>query len=71
MTFTPIAASVSAVSSIVSPFPRLEEPGGSATTSAPTRASAIENEVYVRVLGSKKRFTTVTPRSRSRPGGFA
>jgi hypothetical protein len=68
---TPIAAKVNAVSAIVSPLPRLEAPGGKATTSAPTRCSASTNEVNVRVLASKKRLTTATSRNRSRGGGSA
>jgi hypothetical protein len=54
ITSSPIAASVSAVSARVSPFPRLEAPGGKETTSAPTRPSAIANDVYVRVLASNE-----------------
>src|ERR1035437_8845479 len=68
MTRTPIPLSVSAVSAIVSPLPRLEAPGAKVITSAPTRCSASVNEVAVRVEASKKRFRTGTPASRSRGG---
>ncbi len=37
--------------------------------SAPTRCSAIANDVNVRVLASKNRLTTQTPCSRLREGG--
>src|SRR5665213_3595586 len=71
ITRTPIPCSVSAVSAIVSPFPRLEAPGAKVITSAPTRCSASVNEVAVRVEASKKRLRTGTPASRSRAGSWS
>src|SRR5580658_2334034 len=69
ITCTPIPCKVSAVSAIVSPFPKLDAPGANEMTSAPTRCSASENDVAVRVEASKNRLSTGTPASRSRGGG--
>ena len=68
ITRTPIPRSVSAVSAIVSPLPRLDAPGANVITSAPTRCSASVNDVAVRVDASKNRFSTGTPAHRSRGG---
>src|SRR5579883_158423 len=62
-TLTPIAASVIAVSSIVSPLLRLDIVGQIVMTSAPRRCSASVNEVIVRVLCSKNMFTHAMPSS--------
>ena len=50
------------MSASVSPFEALEPVAAMFTVSALSRFSAISNEVRVRVLGSKKRLTTVWPR---------
>ena len=57
-----IASRLRTVSARVSPFETLEPLAATFTVSALSRFSAISNEVRVRVLGSKKRFTTVCPR---------
>ena len=54
-----IASRLRTVSARVSPFETLEPLAATLTVSALSRFSAISNEVLVRVLGSKKRFTTV------------
>jgi len=51
------------VSARVSPFTTLEPVAATFRVSALSRFSAISNEARVRVLASKKRFTTVLPRS--------
>ena len=51
-----------AVSTSVSPLTTLDVPMATLSVSALSRFSAISNEVRVRVLGSKNRFTTVRPR---------
>ena len=58
-----IASMFSAVSTSVSPLTTLEVPIATLRVSALRRFSAISNDVRVRVLGSKNRFTTVRPRS--------
>src|SRR6185436_1524174 len=58
-----IASRLSAVSTSVSPFTTLEVAIATFSVSALRRFSATSNEVRVRVLGSKNRFTTVRPRS--------
>ena len=57
-----IASRLSAVSTSVSPLTTLEVAMATFRVSALSRFSAISNEVRVRVLGSKKRLTTVLPR---------
>src|ERR1700678_3417012 len=63
-----MAASVIAVSAIVSPLPSDDAPGANEITSAPTRCSASVNDVAVRVLDSKNRLRTGMPASKSRGG---
>ena len=58
-----IASRLSAVSTSVSPFTTLEVAMATFSVSALRRFSATSNDVRVRVLGSKNRFTTVRPRS--------
>ena len=58
-----IASRLSAVSTSVSPLTTLEVAMAMLSVSALRRFSAISNDVRVRVLGSKNRFTTVRPRS--------
>ena len=58
-----IASMFIAVSTSVSPLTTLEEAMAMLSVSALSRFSAISNDVRVRVLGSKNRFTTVRPRS--------
>ena len=58
-----IASRLRAVSSSVSPFVTLDVAVAMLSVSALSRFSAISNDVRVRVLGSKKRLTTVRPRS--------
>src|SRR5512138_3800484 len=58
-----IASRLRAVSTSVSPFTTLDVPIATLRVSALRRFSAISNDVRVRVLGSKNRFTTVFPRS--------
>src|SRR4029079_11917271 len=58
-----IASRLSAVSTSVSPLTTLEVAMATLRVSALSRFSATSNDVRVRVLGSKKRFTTVRPRS--------
>src|SRR5687768_18338854 len=58
-----IASRLSAVSTSVSPLTRLDVCAAMFSVSALSRFSAISKEVLVRVLASKKRFTTVFPRS--------
>ena len=58
-----IASRLSAVSTSVSPFTTLELATATFSVSALSRFSATSNDVRVRVLGSKNRFTTVRPRS--------
>ena len=57
-----IASMFIAVSASVSPLSTLEVAIAMLSVSALSRFSAISNDVRVRVLGSKKRFTTVRPR---------
>src|SRR4051812_20745823 len=59
----PIASRVSEVSFRLSPLLRLEPLAEKLMTSAESRLAAASNEILVRVLSSKKRFTTVRPRS--------
>ena len=59
-----IASRFIAVSASVSPFTTLDVAIAMFSVSALSRFSAISNEVRVRVLGSKKRLTTVLPRKR-------
>ncbi len=59
----PIASSVSAVSLRLSPFETLEPFAEKLMTSAESRLAAASKEILVRVLSSKKRLTTVRPRS--------
>ena len=58
-----IASRLRTVSTSVSPLVTLEVAVAMLSVSALRRFSAISNEVRVRVLGSKKRLTTVRPRS--------
>ena len=58
-----IASSVIAVSRMLSALVRLDEDGEKLTTSAESRLPAISKLVRVRVEDSKKRFTSVRPRS--------
>src|SRR5512141_1544922 len=58
-----IASIFRAVSSNVSPLTTLLDDGEKLITSALSRFAANSNDVRVLVLGSKKRFTTVRPRS--------
>src|SRR5512141_1822518 len=57
-----MASRLRTVSSSVSPFVTLEVATAMLSVSALSRFSATSNDVRVRVLGSKKRFTTVRPR---------
>ena len=57
-----IASMFRTVSSKDSPFVTLEVAAAMLSVSALSRFSAISNEVRVRVLGSKNRFTIVRPR---------
>ena len=57
-----IASMLLTVSSSVSPFTTLDVDTARFSVSALRRFSAISNDVRVRVLGSKNRFTTVRPR---------
>ena len=57
-----IASMFWAVSLSVSPFDTDEPEAVKFTVSADNRFSASSNEIRVRVEGSKKRLTTVTPR---------
>ena len=57
-----IASMLRAVSTSVSPFTTLEVATAMLRVSALSRFSATSNDVRVRVLGSKNRFTTVRPR---------
>ena len=57
-----IASRFSAVSTSVSPFATLEVAAAMFSVSALSRFSAISNDVRVRVLFSKNRFTIVLPR---------
>jgi len=66
----PIASILRAVSRSVSPFFVLEVEAEKFTTLAPSRFSASSNDVRVRVLGSKNRFTTVWPLRSSRGGAL-
>ena len=59
----PIACSVSAVSLRLSPLETLEPLAEKLMTSALSRLAAASNEMRVRVESSKKRLTTVRPRS--------
>ena len=59
----PIASSVSAVSFRLSPLETLEPLAEKVITSAERRLAATSKLVRVRVESSKKRFTTVRPRS--------
>ena len=59
----PIASRVSAVSLSDSPLDTLEPFAEKVTTSADSRLAASSNEIRVRVESSKKRLTTVRPRS--------
>ena len=64
---TPMASSVLTVSTSDSPFTtELDEPA-MARVSAPRRLQASSKELFVRVEGSRNRFTTVRPR---RVGSF-
>ena len=67
MASTPMARMFMAVSRRVSPFTREEAVVLMETTSAPSFLAEISKAVRVRVLGSRKRFTTVRPRIRSSP----
>ena len=69
----PIALSVAAVSSSVSPLATEEVCMAMLTTSAPSLRPAISKLAWVRVEGSKKRLTWVMPASTSRgwPGAVA
>ena len=58
-----IASRLRTVSTSVSPFVTLDVEVAMLKVSALRRFSAISNDVRVRVLGSKNRFTTVRPRS--------
>ena len=58
-----MASMFRAVSTRVSPLPRLEAEALKLITSAESILPAISKEVRVRVEGSKKRFTTSRPRS--------
>src|SRR5204862_135364 len=58
-----IASRLRTVSSRVSPFVTLDCASATLSVSALKRFSATSNDVRVRVLGSKKRLTTVRPRS--------
>ena len=58
-----IASRLRTVSTSVSPLVTLEVAVAMLSVSALRRFSAISNDVRVRVLGSKNRFTTVRPRS--------
>src|SRR4029453_14683953 len=58
-----IASRFNAVSTSVSPLTTLEVAMATLSVSELRRFSATSNEVRVRVLGSKKRLTTVRPRS--------
>ena len=59
----PIASRVSAVSLRLSPLETLEPLAEKLMTSADSRLAAASNEMRVRVQSSKKRLTTVRPRS--------
>ena len=59
----PIASRVSAVSFRLSPLETLEPLALKLMTSAESRLAAASNEIRVRVESSKKRLTTVRPRS--------
>ena len=59
----PIASRVSAVSLRLSPLETLEPRAEKLMTSADRRLAAASKEMRVRVESSKKRFTTVRPRS--------
>ena len=59
----PIACSVSAVSLSDSPLDTLDPLAEKLMTSADSRLAAVSNEMRVRVESSKKRLTTVRPRS--------
>ena len=58
-----IASMLRTVSTRVSPLVTLEVAAAMLSVSALSRFSAISNDVRVLVLGSKKRLTTVRPRS--------
>ena len=58
-----MASSVSAVSLRLSPLATLEPLAEKLITSADSRLAAASNEILVRVESSKKRLTTVRPRS--------
>ena len=58
-----IASRFFAVSTSVSPLETEEPDAATFTVSALSRFSANSNEMRVRVLASKKRFTIVLPRS--------
>ena len=58
-----IASRLRTVSRRLSPLVTLEVAVAMLSVSALSRFSAISNDVRVRVLGSKNRFTTVRPRS--------
>ena len=59
----PIACSVRAVSFRLSPFETLDPPALKLITSADSRLAASSKQIRVRVEFSKKKFTTVRPRS--------
>ncbi len=59
----PMASRVSAVSLRLSPLATLDPLAEKLITSADSRLAAASNEILVRVESSKKRLTTVRPRS--------